>query len=111
MLPNSNPLLSFLRKRHFLIAIVLSLICIVAEGIFLYYYFYRPLVLTKILVELRQQATIEELNVPLYDKLTAFLKEKQKELPIEWASLRDPFMPAQSTAAPLSSNVALPPPR
>ncbi len=66
----------FFRRRHFLIAAILMALIFIVEGIFLYQYFYRSLIATKTLIELREQASLEELKIPLYRRLLKSYEKK-----------------------------------
>lgn len=91
-----SALLEGLRRYHFAIIIFLAIVFFAFEGMFLYRYFYLGLTQSKVLFELKQQTALEELKVDVYEKLAEFHKAKQKERPIDWDALRDPFAPAVS---------------
>ncbi len=96
--PN-HTLLEFLRRRHFLIAMSFMALILIVEGVFLYQYFYRSLVATKTLIELREQASLEELKIPLYTRLLKTYEEKQALPALDLKTLRDPFANAPSSPA------------
>ena len=98
-LPNHR-LVRFLRRRHFVIAAAGMALIFMVEGVFLYQYFYRSLVATKTLIELREQAALEELKMPLYKQLIKIHEEKQSLPALDPKTLPDPF----TTVSPTSSS-------
>ena len=84
-------LLRFLVRHHFTILLGILAICLTFEGFFLYRYFWRALTETRIVYELKQKASIEELKTPLLERAKAFQSQKVKERSIDWNTLHDPF--------------------
>lgn len=87
----TNKFLKPLLRYHFVIAVALGALFLAAEAIFLYQYFYKPLTTTKTLIEIKQQAALEQLNYGLFDKLSQTFSARQNAPAIDFASLRDVF--------------------
>lgn len=84
-------ILSKIKRGHFIIAVIIAIALLIVEGIFLYKYFYTALAESKQLKELKQQAALEELKISKFEEIQKFYNDKQKERPIDWDALRDPF--------------------
>lgn len=88
------------RRLHFIIVIVAGILLIAGEILFLYRYFYQGLTESHLLVQLRQEEALEELQMPIYNKVREFSEIKQKERPIDWDALSNPFAKLPAETAP-----------
>lgn len=80
-----------LKKYHFIIVTILVLLIFIADGIFLYRYFYQGLTESRLVLELQQEALLENLNLKTYNELREFNEKRQQNIPLQWDTLRDPF--------------------
>lgn len=85
-------LIKFLRRTHFIFALLSGLLLLTLEGIFLYHYFFNALTESKILLTLRQENAVGELRMELFEKVLSRFQEKQKSSGIDWLKIHNPFI-------------------
>ncbi len=87
----SQSIYKWLRRYHFIIVTAVVLLIFAANGMFLYRYFYYGLTESRLVIELKQEALLENLNFKGYELLHQFNAKKQEGLPTDEKSLPDPF--------------------
>jgi hypothetical protein len=66
---------------------------------FLYHYFYETIAEVKVVSILRSQVALNQVNLPLYQKVLDAWEAKKKFDPTALAGLKDPFLPLPPTPA------------
>lgn len=93
MFSKNNSVFTAFRRYHFAIAIAIILILLMLEAWFLFIYFYQPLLATQSLLDLKEYASLEELNRPVYEQIKKFSSQRKTIFTPGEQKLRDPFTP------------------
>lgn len=67
---------------------------------FLYKYFYETIAQVKVVSILKNQVALNQVNVPLYEKVLNAWDAKKQFNPSALDNIRDPFQPLQAAATP-----------
>ncbi len=74
---------------------------------FLYQYFYQTIAEVKVVSILRSQVALNQVNLPLYEKVFDAWEAKKKFDPAALADLKDPFLPLPAPVSPEEAGPSL----
>lgn len=96
---------SLFLKIYFATTVGLSVLAVIFISVFLYRYLYQAITQTTIIYNLKLELAVEPVDLELFSKIQARIKDKQNPPEINWPTIKNPFVgvlppPAEKTTAP-----------
>ena len=79
-------------KIYFITTAGLSLLAVVLISFFLYRYLYQAITQTTIIYNLKLELAVEPVDIDLFGKIKARIKDKENPPETNWSGARNPFI-------------------